>query len=64
MNCPLYTVQKLKADDTPSGKVHLSDDADRTLCGKYIDSKWFITVHQSILANCPKCQAQREGRKL
>ena len=38
----LYTVQKIKKDDTLYGEIHGSEDGQETLCIKELDNNWYI----------------------
>ena len=38
----LYTVQRIKEDDTLHGNIHGSDDARETLCEKELNHNWYI----------------------
>ena len=38
----LYTVQKIKKDDTFYGTIHGSDDGYETLCGQEVCYSWYI----------------------
>jgi len=52
----LYTVQRIKKDDTLYGKLHGSYNGEETLCGEKCDENWYIvnnTFDGDI--NCRKC---------
>lgn len=63
---PLYTVYRCKSKTSVDrkGPVHYSDDASYTICGKPVDSNWFILTndHQGE-ANCQKCVTVVSQRK-
>jgi hypothetical protein len=60
MRAALYTVSRCKADDSPYGLEHGSDDGESTLCGQNIDHNWYILSNAfDGKITCKKCVASR-----
>jgi hypothetical protein len=63
----LYTVQRVKNDESLYGKVHYSSEGDETHCGKKLDHNWYILTNDFTgVANCPVCNAthcETEGQR-
>ena len=52
----LYTIQRIRKDDTLYGSIHGSTDANKTICNFDIDQNWYIinnTFDGEI--TCKKC---------
>lgn len=45
MTSPLYTMQRVRKDDSLHGPVHGAMVDSVTLCGKLVDEKWWILTN-------------------
>lgn len=41
----MYTVRKVRADNTGYGLTHGSDAVIKTVCGREIDSHWYVETN-------------------
>jgi len=57
MKTPLYTVRRVRKDDTFYGKSHGSISGNTTVCGFTLNGEhWWITNNRRTgVVDCPKC---------
>ncbi len=60
--CTLYTVQRVRKNDSLYGDTHGSTDGNITACGIHTDHNWFI-VNNSFdgKITCPQCRFKIKG---
>lgn len=59
-----YVVQKCRKNDMLYGPTHKSLDAHETLCGREIDSSWWILTNDgSGVVTCKDCLVMQEKTK-
>lgn len=62
---PLYTVRRVRKDDTRYGPEHGADDEYQTLCGLPIGEHWWIETNNGTgTVTCPKCKVAHSAKEV